>query len=181
MNKSILLIALLSFSFFTLNSCDKDTEPVNEEELITTVYLSFTNLNESIIYTFVANDSDGNGGNSPIVDDINLQDSTYYKLEVKFIDSSNSNNPNNDLTPKIVEEGTDHLVCFNAEGAMVEPVANDDDGNGHPLGIISYFTTGGTGSGNLKLTLKHLPNKSDSTPCNSGSTDVEVTFPVEIQ
>ena len=75
----------LMLSVFT--ACDSDDpEPVNEEELITTVELTFTNDNDaSDVRTASFTDLDGEGGNDPIIDNISLMADATYTLTVKFL------------------------------------------------------------------------------------------------
>lgn len=169
----ILAVVILAFS-----SCEKDqkSSPDNEQELITTIRLTFTAPSGSV--TFNAKDTDGDGGLAPVIDGIALKANTTYALNIEFLDESKGTAIN--LTPEVREEGTDHLVCLAASGAMPNPTVEDQDTNKAPLGLTSLLTTGAAGTGTLKITLKHLADKSSANACNTGETDAEATFAVTI-
>lgn len=155
---------------------DKDNAPNNEQELITTVRLRFTNGSNTLVFN--ARDTDGDGGLAPVIDPIRLAPNTPYNLEVSFWDESKT--PAVELTAEVRNEGTDHLICLTASGALPDPINPDKDANGKPLGLNSQLTTAATGNGTLKVILKHLPNKLGTAPCSTGETDVETTFQVTI-
>jgi hypothetical protein len=175
------LLAILVLNALLFTACDKVNEPTDEQELITNVWLDFHDIEASRIYTFLAMDSDGNGGNPPLINEIKLYADKYYLLNIRFTNNSNSSSTGQDITAEIVVEGTDHLVCLEGTGAMPEPIINDKDNNGNPLGLESAFMTGDAGTGTLQISLKHLPDKAASDPCSTGDTDVDVTFNVTIQ
>jgi hypothetical protein len=175
--KFIPAFLLLGSLFFT--ACDKDNDPENEEELITTVKLTFTEVGGGST-EFTAKDVDGDGGNPPLTELIKLKANTAYTIGVEFLDESKADHTH-DLTEEVQEESNDHLVCFVASGAISAPVIGDLDGNGKPLGLESTISTGDTGTGVLQITLKHLPEKTNPEPCSTGDTDVDVTFLVTIE
>lgn len=173
--------ALLILSAFLFTACDKDDDgmPDHEQELITTVQLTFTDAAGSS-QTFHVKDLDGDGGNPPVADEVKLNANTAYTLSVKFLDESDATH-SHDITEEVEEESAEHLVCFTAAGAMVTPVTTDTDADGKPLGLQNSLTTGNAGSGSLTVSLKHEPDKSAAAPCSTGETDAEVTFPVVIE
>ena len=63
------LIFAFAIVVISLNACKKDDLPdVEEEELITTISLTFTNINSpSDVRTVTWRDLDGDGGNAPII------------------------------------------------------------------------------------------------------------------
>lgn len=170
---------LLANMLILTTGCDKDedNEPDNEQELITTVKLTFTPT-AGIPITATAKDLDGTGGNAPTIQPINLKANTDYTLAVEFADESK--NPAENITEEVSEENDVHLLCFVATGAVASPTIQDKDKNGKPLGLSSTLKTAAAGSGTLKITLKHEPNKSASNACSTGETDVEQTFNVTI-
>jgi hypothetical protein len=173
---SFLLITLYAISF---TSCDKDDTPKpNEQELITTVKLTFTPSGGEPV-SFTARDLDGDGGEPPVIADIQLADSTSYTLQVEFLDESDPLQTV-DLTEEVSGESAEHLVCFSGTGSMAAPVASDQDSNGAPLGLVSGVSTGQAGTGTLQVSLKHEPDKQASDPCSTGETDAEVIFQVTI-
>lgn len=176
----------LMLTVFT--ACDSDDpEPVNEEELITTVTLTFTNTaNAQDVVTANFRDLDGEGGNAPTIDGITLSANATYTLTVQFLNELET--PAEDITEEVEEEDEEHQVFFVAGGGAAFTYAyGDEDGNGNPLGLTGTATTGAAGSGNLQVLLLHEPNKSASgvsagDPANAGGeSDVDVTFSLTIQ
>ncbi len=180
MNHLKFLTTLFILSTFLFTACDKDDDGMdNEQELITTVQLTFTDgAGASLVFN--VKDLDGDGGNPPVADEIKLKANTSYTLSVKFLDESDPSHTH-DITEEVKEESDEHLVCFTSSGAMSAPVATDTDTNGKPLGLQNSLTTGSAGSGSLTVSLKHEPDKSAATPCSTGETDAEVTFPAVVE
>ncbi len=185
-NYSIILAALF-ISF--LIGCKKDddspnpttptTPPVNEEELITSVILSFEDtagVQPSVQYAF--RDPDGDGGNAPTQHDvIRLVANTYYNTTVQLLNESVS--PAEDITEEVEEEDDEHLFCYSVSNTNVAITITDSDGT-YDVGIQSRWFTGAAANGETVVTLKHQPDVKDGT-CAPGDTDVEVTFVTEIQ
>jgi hypothetical protein len=173
---SILTILLLAF----VGCKDKVTNPPqpNEEELITTVELTFTNVsntNDVRVYRF--SDTDGAGGSEPSVHDtIKLDSDSTYHLVVRFLDESGTNPI--DITEEVKEEANEHLVCYSASGSISITVT-DLDGNNLPLGLEATLSTQSAETTNLVLSLKHQPDIKNGS-CDLGETDVEVDFRVEV-
>lgn len=175
----------LMLSVFT--ACDSDDpEPVNEEELITTVELTFTNDNDaSDVRTASFTDLDGEGGNDPIIDNISLMANATYTLTVKFLNEEET--PAEDITEEVEEEDEDHQVFYVATGAEFTYAYGDQDSNQNPLGLTGTVTTGAASNGTLQVILIHEPNKTaagvrDGDPTNAGiESDIDVTFNLSIQ
>jgi hypothetical protein len=178
MKTNLLLLSLFVIGLMLVTSCekDKDADPDNEQELITTVRLTFTGGGATL--TFNAADKDGAGGLAPVIDQVVLKPNTDYTLSVQFLDESKT--PAGDITKEVAEESDEHLVCYAASGAMPLPGITDKDKKDKPLGLKSSFKTGAAGVGSLKVTLKHEADKNNATPCNTGETDAEATFPVSV-
>lgn len=175
----------LMLSVFT--ACDSDDpEPVNEEELITTVELTFTNDNNaSDVVTASFTDLDGEGGNDPIIDNISLMANATYTLTVKFLNEEET--PAEDITEEVEEEDDEHQVFYVATGAEFTYAYGDQDSNQNPLGLTGTVTTGAASNGTLQVILIHEPNKTaagvrDGDPTNAGiESDIDVTFNLSIQ
>ena len=120
-------LILLSAMF---SACDDDDNlQLNEEELITTVRLTFSENGNST--TFFARDTDGDGGNPPLIDTIRLTSGLNYSMQIEFLDESNSNDIK-DITSEVREESNDHLVCLTSN-LIDQPTITDTDDNGMPL------------------------------------------------
>ena len=181
-NLRILAIALVTIS--SLNSCSNDDKVVNEEEVITTITTTLTNgIN---VITLTSRDLDGDGPNDPVFTTSgNLAANTVYNGEITFLNETVT--PAEDITAEIEEEGEDHQIFYQTPSAIGTFGYTDFDVNGKPIGLTFTFTTGDAGSGNVIVTLKHLPNKSAAGVANGditnagGATDALVTYPVVIQ
>lgn len=184
-NKFLFFILVLIFGgslIVTSSSCNKDDDDGgggDPQEVITTVLLTFTD-DTGNVEIFTSRDTDGLGGNAPVIEEVMLSTSTNYTLTITFLDESDAANVE-DITAEVQTEGEEHLVCFETQGAMPGLVIQDKDGNNAPLGLVSTFSTGTSGSGNLTVILKHEPDKGSADPCSTGETDVETTFEVTVQ
>jgi hypothetical protein len=176
---------LLAFGFVAVSllftSCDQDDDEGEgtEQEVITTVLLNFTD-GDGNVTTFSFRDTDGDGGNAPVIDEIMLAANTEYKLDIEFKDESNPDDVK-DITEEVEEEALEHLVCFGVSGVVDIPVTLDTDSAGNALGLENQLTTTAEGNGTLTIVLKHEPEKDNADACNTGETDVEATFSVRVQ
>ncbi len=175
------LFAFLTVSALLWTGCEKDDDntPVDEQELITTVVLNFTDPAGNTS-SFKFTDPDGAGGNPPTAEDITLAANTTYQMDIEFRDESNASDVK-DITEEVREEAEEHLICFSATGVLDIPVTKDTDGNGAPLGLETELATGQAGNATLAIILKHDPDKGAANPCVTGETDVQAEFDVVVQ
>lgn len=177
-NSKYFFLAILASSLFFTSCDDDDNVIVNEPEQITTVELVFE---EGVNFsTFTVTDPDGPGGNDPVAETIQLEAGKTYTVFARFLDESDPSDVE-DITEEVTEEADEHLVCYTATGELSTPTTTDTDSAGDPLGLSATVTTTQAGTGTLMVVLKHMPDKGAATPCNTGDTDAEVIFPVEIQ
>jgi hypothetical protein len=142
------LFATMALSFVACENDDDDddTPPaVNEEEVITDVIFTFTDVDTQVASTFSFSDPDGEGGNVPTIDDIMLNDSSVYAMSIQVQDASSPSDIE-DITAEIQEEDDEHQFFFileNGAGTSVSitynPTDVDDDGN--PIGLLSSWAT----------------------------------------
>ncbi len=188
---TLTLIAVLAFS-----SCSKDDNPlvlipppVNEEELITTVTAIYTPQGGGTAITLQYKDLDGDGPNAPVITvSGDFAQSKTYDGTVTF--KNEAANPVEDITPEITTEGVDHQLFYQKTGTLnaftYGTAPSNLDTNGKPIGLQSVFTTTGAATGTLKITLRHLPNKSAANVATGditnagGSTDAEVSFNITV-
>ncbi len=188
---------IIKFSFITVlatlsfTACKKDKvttpEPV-EQELITTVRLKVTKLDDMSIKTFTYKVENGFGSTTQgtvTIDSIILSANKEYNVEVELLNEKE--NPAEDVTKEVKEESNEHLFIYQSNpttgnGSIGFGMGNKD-GNGNPLNQTIKFLTAGAGKGAITVTLKHEPtNKAATTPdAAGGETDVEATFPVRLQ
>lgn len=182
MTKQSFYFLILTFiTVFSFTSCEKNSE--NEEELITTLTYKLTPSTSGNAVTFIFKDTDGPGGNAPMISVSPLKANTVYNGELTFTNESVS--PSEDITSEVKTEGKEHQVFFQSSLVKVEYTDKDSDGN--PLGLTSKLTTTGAGAGKLKIILRHEPNKTasgvkDGNITNAGGeTDIEVEFDITVQ
>ena len=182
--KKYSVLAIVLVTQFFIHSCTNDTSnPVNEEEVITTVSLTLTGGGQVIALT--SRDLDGDGPNPPAVTASgNLAPNITYTGAVAFLNETQS--PAGDITLEVAEEGVDHQVFYQLAAGLGTITYTDLDLNGKPIGLSFTLTTGNVGAGNLTVTLRHLPNKSASGVTTGditnagGATDAYVSFPVTV-
>lgn len=193
--------AFAVISFGMLAACGGDDGgSSNENEVITTVILNFAPTSGSTI-TVTFNDPDGDGGQAPTVDPVNLTPDNYT-LTVQF--QNRLVTPAEEITDEVRDEQNFHLLLFtgsavvgpattNATGPLMQSYA-DMDGNGLPVGLTNALVAS-AGTGQLTVTLRHMPPEEppvkSSTTVNEvktggvdsigGSTDAQVSFMVTVQ
>lgn len=182
----ISMIALL-----TLIGCKKDEEivtppPPQEEEVITSVWVTFTDTQSQEEYVLLISDPDGDGGSAPVFTNDTLPANRSFDVSIRLFNETE--NPVEEITTEIEEEREEHQFFFTIGSALnLQMAYNDTDADGFPVGLANTATTGDSSSGQLTVTLRHLPNKSaenvaagDITNAGGG-TDAEVAFTVIIQ
>lgn len=189
MKKIRKFFTILFVGSFVLGACKKDDpKPVNEVEVITKVSLRFTNNanpSESVLMTW--EDSDGVGGNPPVINNGTLKRNTNYTIDIEVKGENGE-----DKTREILEEADEHQFYFgfstNTLFSSFEYL--DKDKNNKPLGLRTRATTiNNAGGGNLQVILAHEPNKSQNiaatpwvyTPNIGGEQDFNITFNVTVE
>ena len=160
---SIVALAMLG----ACDSVEDGNETENEEEVITTVVLTFApnGGGADVVATWADPEDDGN----PVIDAITLSDAEDYTLSVEFFNELEEEPE--DITEEIADEDDEHQIFFTgsavqspATGANAEAVVtqmyDDMDGGGLPVGLENTITTDATGSGTFTVTLRHLPPES---------------------
>lgn len=177
---------------------DDNIGEINAGELITRVELQIANQ------TFAFEDADGDGGGPPVVDPIAIPAGGPYTASVRFLNTLET--PPEDITLEVRDESAQHQVFFTGSAvdgpATATPNAPlhhayaDMDENGLPIGLENrIMATPGTGQ--LTLTLRHLPPINDQPQKTSdlamqiraagslaaigGESDAVVTFTVSVQ
>jgi hypothetical protein len=185
-SNAIFSTIVLATILFGITSCKKDKDNpetpqpiVNEEEIITTCKIVFTDISGNLSDTIaIYRDTDGDGGNGPVqFDTIFLKASTEYTTEIILLNETVS--PADSISNEVREEGHEHLFCFDVVGAEVSIIRTDSDGT-FDIGLLSMWTTTNASEGSVTVTLKHQPGVKDGT-CEPGDTDIEIAFPVVIE
>ena len=196
-------IAPMFLVFATACGDVENPEGEEENEVITTLVLTFTPVagGDALEFSWADVENDGN----PVIDDIALSDADDYDVTVSFLNELED--PAEDITLEIQDEDDEHQIFFTGTAvqgpatgtnasAVVEHAYADADADGLPVGLDNTFTTLGTGSGELSVTLRHLPPEngeavkvsgladtvaSDGFGAIAGDNDVQVTFALDVQ
>lgn len=185
---------------FCLAACAKD-DASNAEEVITTVVLNFAPAGGGTPLSFEADDPDGNGGDPPVIDDVDLP-AGDYALTLQF--QNRLEDPPEEITEEVLDESDQHLLLFTGSAVVGPATSNttgplehsyaDTDANGLPIGLDNDIVAT-TGTGALTVTLRHMPPEEPPQKANDtvdlaktqgidalgGSTDVSVSFTVTVQ
>lgn len=199
---SVLLAAALAF----VSGCGDDHgdghDHGNEAEVITTVQLIFTPVGGGTAVVVEFDDADGDGGDAPTVDPIELAPG-MYELAVGF--ENRLETPAEIITQEIIDESAEHQLFFTGtavdgpasarEGAPLNHAYADQDPNDLPIGLANTIAAV-AGSGQLTVTLRHLPPVNDVAVKTAtlasevsaggfasiaGSTDAQVEFTVTVE
>ena len=176
--KSALLASTLIFA-----SCsdDDDTpEPVNEEEVITTLTVTLDSGSDTVVMQYQDLDGDGPDAATVTVSG-SLSANTTYDGSIILLNETES--PAENVTEEIEEDDLDHQFFYTVgSGLDVAAEYGDADSEGNPLGLSFILNTGVASSGGLTFTLRHEPNKPNTGLENAGGeTDIEVTFDVTVE
>lgn len=183
MLKKTLLLSLLLSSVLLISSCKEDSvEAADENELITSVKLTFAAGGTT--QTFAYSDPDGDGGKAPIIENISLKSNTTYTMTIEILDESK--NPVSNITNEVSTERDEHLFVYTPSPAsLLTYTYGDKDSRNLNVGLTGSVKTGAMATGKLKVQLRHQPPISgkptkDGT-ITPGSDDVNIDFNVTIQ
>jgi hypothetical protein len=194
---------LLTFAPLFALACNdvNDPDPVEENEVITTIVLTFTpTAGDALEFRWSDPENDG----SPVIDDIALSDADDYALTVAFLNELEE--PAEDLTAEIADEAEEHQVFFtgsavagpasDSDGAVITHAYADEDAGGLPVGLDNTITTDAVGEGTLFVTLRHLPEeggavvkvdglaetvRDEGFGAIGGDNDAQVEFPIAVE
>jgi hypothetical protein len=178
----VTLTGLLSLSLFQTSCKKKTTTPPNpnEEELITTFKITFTDSagvqpSTSAMYR----DLDGDGGVGPsIFDSIKLKPNTTYNASILLLDETKT--PADTISNEVLEEGAEHLFCFSSPASYLTIQRTDKDVNNLEIGLQSKWKTMGSGNTSVQIVLRHQPDVKTGA-CEPGASDLDLTFQTLIQ
>ena len=181
--------ALLAIPFLYFSCSDDDDstpEPINEEEVITTMTVTLTANDGSADVVLQTQDLDGDGGEQPVVTVSGpISSMTSYSGSIMWLNELED--PAENITLEIIEEQDEHQVFFNvSEGLPLQVIYADEDSMGNPVGvnfILAPTEAGATGSGSLTITLIHEPMKPNDGSYESagGSIDIQTSFDVVVE
>ncbi len=175
----------LSFALLFFIACKKDDViEDNDNELITTVELSFTKQGTSTPVVYTWKDTDGPGGSNPVIEPILLDAASAYNLSIRFLDESK--NPAENITQEINAESAVHRIYIIGDANSGLAITNlNNDSNGLPLGLTAQITTATPANGSLRIVLRHYgeggKDASDPVTSPKASSDADVSFPLTVQ
>ncbi|MAV42593.1 MAG: type 1 periplasmic binding fold superfamily protein [Flavobacteriaceae bacterium] len=174
--------ALLASTLIFASCSDDDNtpDPVNEEEVITTLTVTLDSGSDTVVMQYQDLDGDGPDAATVTVSG-SLNANTVYDGSIVLLNETES--PAENVTEEIEEEDDEHQFFYTVGSGL--DVATDYanfDGDGNPLGTLFVLNVGSASSGGLTFTLRHEPNKPNTGLENAGgSTDIEVTFDVTVE
>lgn len=190
--KTLKFLSFIFISTFILTSCSSDddgSQPINEEEVITTLIATLVPATgENVVLTF--RDLDGDGPNEPeITVSSALAANMTYLGSLSLLNETET--PAGNINAEIEEEAEEHQFFYQiAPGLNISNLTyNDFDGDGNPVGLEFSFETGAAmvDERNMTVILRHEPNKdaegvSDGDITNAGGeTDISVSFSLTIE
>ncbi|MFS4457154.1 type 1 periplasmic binding fold superfamily protein [Maribacter sp. 2304DJ31-5] len=184
MNKLKFLSTAL-FATLLFASCSNDDEtpdPVNEEEVITTMTITLTPDGGGTSITLQTRDLDGDGPNVPVITvSGDLANGTTYNGNIVLLNETE--NPAENITEEVEEEDDEHQFFYTiGNGLDVTTAYANFDRNGNPLGTEFTLIAGTASAGALTFILRHEPTKPNSGLSDAGGeTDVTATFNVTVQ
>lgn len=182
-----LFLSLMAALTISLQSCHKDDDHCchgSEEEVITTLIYTLSAPDGSVAQ-LIFRDTDGDGGNAPVITTDALKANTMYTGAITL--SNESETPADDITEEVAEEKEEHQFFLSATVPGLTISYADTDADGKPVGLASTLSTGGAGSGNLRIVLRHELDKSASGVATGditnagGETDIEIDFAIVVE
>ncbi|MCX2679382.1 type 1 periplasmic binding fold superfamily protein [Galbibacter sp. EGI 63066] len=183
--KKVKFLSTVLFATLLFASCsnDDDTpEPVNEEEVITTMTATLTPDGGGTAITLQTRDLDGDGPDAPVVTvSGNLAAGVTYNGTIVLLNETES--PAENITEEVEEESLDHQFFYTSGGGLdVTTAYSNFDSEENPLGTEFTLTAGAVSSGTLTFTLRHEPTKPNTGLGDAGGeTDIEATFNVMVE
>ena len=167
---------------------DHDHGP-GEEELITTLEIMLTPSGGGAPYTVRFRDLDGEGGNAPVVDRIEIDAGTVYNAVVKVLNETES--PPEDITEEVKEEAEAHQFFFDTLDGFSPAIVTYSDkesdyvtnsGADHPVGIeFELSVPENAANGLLRVRLSHYDDAPKDGINPSDETDIDVFFQVYVR
>lgn len=191
-----LTLALVT-STVIFSACDKDdvdpTKPQdnNAQELITTVVLNGYNVNNPSANQFSIKweDLDGDGGNAPIIDTLQLDSGITYRVNVLMLDKTKT--PFDTISNEVLREADEHQLFYTLSPNLndklnITRLDNDNNNPPLPLGLdIRITPTNIMPSaipiiGNLNIKLSHYDGVPKTTT-PSAESDIDINLPIKLK
>ena len=179
----LLMILFIGIAFTACSDDDDATpDPVNEEEVITTLTLTLVPDGGGTPVTLVSRDLDGDGPNAPVKTVSGpLTAGTTYSGTVVVLNETET--PAENVTQEVIAEAEEHQFFYIPGAALDVTFTYDDtDANGDPLGVLFTVVANSASGGNLNVVLRHEPTKPNNGTLAGagGETDISVNFDVTV-
>ena len=128
-------------------------------------------------------DYDNDGAFSPddVYPTVILKANTIHDVRFYSLGYGDGVSSQTDLTEEIKAEMNDHLFCFEVTNNVASVTYKDEDSKHLPFGFHTEWTAGAAGTtGQVKITLRHLPGTKTSICSSEGTKDFEVVIPIEV-
>ena len=192
--KTTRLLAILFISALTFTACseeddhhDDDKDHEHEEEINILRYTLTNEADATDVVTFTFKDEDGEGGADGTTEVSGaLTAEASYKGVLELLHEEEDGEIEN-VGEEIAEsEADEHEIFYITNVAALAFETTDVDGNNYALGFKTNATTGTAGTGNLTISVVHegkKPNDGSVADALSGNgtTDIEVSFAVEVE
>lgn len=176
---SIIIISILLIT----NSCEKNNHNHNDHDVINKVTMELTSSTENTTLTF--EDIDGDGGIAPTITSGSIKGNMTYSGVIRLY--TLHDNHYDELTSEILAEGEKHQFFFSSNVPGISFIYSDKDTLNQPIGLSNTIKTIGTGTGIIRVILRHEPNKSATGVAEGditnagGETDIEIEFPITVK
>lgn len=180
-NMKFLTAALIISSLFIGCSKDDAPEPVNDEEVITTLTVTLEPADGGTAVILQTRDLDGDGPDALVITTGDLTAGVTYSGSIVLLNETED--PAENITEEVEEENLEHQFFYTSTGGLdvtTSDVNLDDDRN--LLGTEFTLVAGAVSSGTLTFTLRHEPTKPNTGLEDAGGeTDISATFNVSVQ
>ncbi len=160
-----------------------------EEELITTLKVTLTEIGTSTAITVQFQDLDGAGGADGTVDTLTMKNGSTYSGVVQILNEAET--PAEDITTEVKEEAEEHMFWFTTSGGFSSATVTRTDkesdyvtaqtGTDHEVGVtFQLVVTPGVTAGIFTVALDHYDDVAKDGSSRSNETDIEVAFPVNV-
>ena len=182
-NMKFLTIALFTSILFIGCSKDDDQQPqpVNEEEVITTLTVSLVPEGGGTTVSLQSRDLDGDGPNPPVINTGNLATGVTYSGSIVLLNETVD--PAENITEEVEEESAEHQFFYTSGGDLDITISNENlDSEGNKLGTEFSLVAGAASSGTLTFTLRHEPKKPNTGLDDAGGeSDIIASFDITIE
>jgi hypothetical protein len=180
-NLKFLSAALIASSLFIGCSKDDDPQPVDEEELITTLTVTLEPVGSGDTVTLEFKDMDGDGPDSSDITTGNLVSGVTYSGSIVLLNETEEEPEN--ITEEVEAESDEHQFFYTTTGELDVTTTYDNfDSVGEPLGTRFTLVAGAVSSGTLIFTLRHEPTKpNEGLDDAGGETDISAEFEVSVE